>query len=187
MKFPDLLYFIDNAIKEHQTIRVPRSALTKSSNTAAFLKWLQKHRIVEIVTTEKRTAVKKKKTGGLSRQRKMEITLLLLALDVPKESIAQRFKVKKTTVQGYMKAIGRYDLDYLRILKQVLQTKGIKAQADAKVFPDFPIRISSDLLKKTLTTSEFEKLSSGVEKSRLLKFVVGLNLGTQDLAILFPK
>jgi len=185
LKFESLLNLIDKAIEKSKPIQIPKTVYNQVNNNAKFLKWLQKHKIIELLTLEKPVTVKKKSIG--SRERKKEISLLLKALRIPNSDIAKRFKVKAQTVQGYFKDIGKYNSTYLEILGAILNIEGVSKNANLTDFPSFPIRIKLTTVKEKLTSETLLSIYDLAKKNTLIRYVTGQKLGTKDLSILFPE
>lgn len=184
IKFDSLLDLIDNAIKKSRPIQIPRTVINQVNNNTKFLKWLQRHKIVELLTLERPLTIKKKSIS--SRKRKKEISLLLKALRITNSDIAKRFKVKVQTVQSYFKDIGKYNSIYLEILGDILKIVGVSKNTNLTDFPSFPIRIKLTTVKEKLPSETLEKIINLTQKNKLIRYVTGQKLGTKDLSILFP-
>lgn len=185
IKFESLLDIIDNAIKKSKPIQIPKEVFNQKNNNIKLLKWLQRHKIIDILSLEKPIQVKKKSIR--SRERKIEISLLLKALGVSNSDISKRFKVQTQTVQGYFKNIGKYDNNYLKILNNLLSIIGVSKNTILNDFPNFPIRINIAMIRERISSTEFEHIERLSKENKLIKFVTGQRLGTRDLLILFPE
>lgn len=184
IKFIDILNLIDGAIKEGKKIEISNNALRGKSNVSVFLKWLQKHKIIDIAISVDKT---QKKVPIRSRNRKIQIALQLIALGSTLRDISEKFKVKVTTVQGYLKELAKFNDKYLKILNFVLNIKDITLNTSLEEFPIFPIRISFNKLKLNLNPLEFNELKLELERNKWIKLITGQNLGTQDISIILPK
>ncbi len=184
VKFKELLDIIDNAIEERKKIEIPNETLKQKNNIVLLIKWLQKHKIIDLITFEKKIS---RGVSIRSRSRKIEIALQLKALGTSLLDIAKIFKVKLTTVQGYLRETGKYDKDYLEVLKEILNVKGISINTSLIEFPIFPIREPLKNIKKRISSSDSHKLENIIKNNLLIKLITGLNLGTYDLSLQFPK
>ncbi|TKJ18912.1 MAG: hypothetical protein CEE43_16975 [Promethearchaeota archaeon Loki_b32] len=184
IKFGDLLTLVDEAINSGKSIQIKRNMISQDNNNMKFIRWLEKHRIISLtpigVEAPKKILIK-------SRSRKVEISLQLKALNLPIKEIAREFNVKVATAQGYLKEFDSITEDYIKILKFILDLKGITLDTNITEFPSFPIRVSIGILKGKLPQNEFEQVVSISEQNRYIKKITGQKLGTTDLSILLPK
>ncbi len=184
IKFKDILNLVDNAIEQSKAIQIPKLVLSQRNNNIIFLKWLVKHKIIELISTEK---IQPKKVSLRSRQRKIEISLQLKSLGCFVSEIAKRFNVKLVTAQSYLKSLGKYDKDYLEVLKITLAIKNITIYTSLNEFPLFPLRLNLERIRENLSLSNHKNLENIIENNKWLKFITGQNLGTYDLSILLPE
>lgn len=184
IRFAELLNLVDKALDTGKDIKIKRSLLSQNNNTIQFLKWLEKHKIISLIPIGVEAP---KKISIKSRKRKVEISLQLLALDIPIKEIAKSFNVKVATAQGYLKTLGTYNKDYLEILKLVLKMKNIVPDSELSSFPSFPIRTNITALKEELSQDQYGNLIIKVKEMKYIKSVTGQKLGTTDLSILLPE
>lgn len=184
IRFAELLNLVDKALDTGKDIKIKRSLLSQNNNTIQFLKWLEKHKIISLIPIGVETP---KKISIKSRKRKVEISLQLLALDIPIKEIAKSFNVKVATAQGYLNELGTYNKDYLEILRLVLKMKNIVPDSELSSFPLFPIRTNITALKEELSQNQYGKLIIKVKEMKYIKSVTGQKLGTTDLSILLPE
>ena len=184
VKFTKVLTLVDKAIELGLPIQIKKSWLSQMNTKITFLKWLHKHNIIELRTSEEPLT---RKVSIRSRSRKIEIALQLKALNSTIAEIAKKFKVKPSTAQGYLKSLGKYDKTYLDILKIVLELRHISQNTPLQNFPIFPIRTQVRQLKEYLGLSDYKKLETIIKSNIWMKFTAGQNLGTFDLAILLPE
>ena len=184
IKFQKLLNIVDNAIRYSKPIQIHKTFLKQKNNNVEFLKWLHKHKIVELLFSEKSPI---KTVSIKSRKKKLELSLQLKALGASIKDIAERFNVKTATAQGYLKNLGQYDRDYLNVLKLILSLKQVTILTSLTSLPEFPIRIKTKKIKENISASDFKNLGIIAKKSKWIQFVTGQNLGTSDLSILLPK
>ena len=184
IRFAELLNLVDKAIDTGKDIKIKRSLLSQNNNTIQFLKWLEKHKIISLIPIGVEAP---KKISIKSRKRKVEISLQLLALDIPIKEIAKSFNVKVATAQGYLNELGTYNKDYLEILRLVLKMKNIVPDSELSSFPLFPIRTNITALKEELSQNQYGKLIIKVKEMKYIKSVTGQKLGTTDLSILLPE
>ncbi|MBN1215971.1 MAG: hypothetical protein JXA99_11100 [Candidatus Lokiarchaeota archaeon] len=182
--FIDFLKIIDKAIKDNIPIKISNTLIKQKSNNAKLLNWLYNHKLIELIPIENKI---KNKSNINSRARKIEISLQLKALRVNISDIAKRFNVKPSTVQGYFKSLKKYNNDYLKVLELVLNFKGISPNAKLTDFPEFPIIEDLDLLKKSLSPSDYNYFNKIINNNNWIKTIVGQNLGTYNVSILLPK
>lgn len=184
IRFAELLNLVDKALDTGKDIKIKRSLLSQYNNTIQFLKWLEKHKIISLIPIGVEAS---KKISIKSRKRKVEISLQLLALDIPTKEIAKRFNVKVATAQGYLNELGTYNKDYLEILRLVLKMKNIVPDSELSSFPLFPIRMNITALKEELSQDQYGNLIKKVKEMKYIKSVTGQKLGTTDLSILLPE
>lgn len=184
IRFTELLNLVDKALDTGKDIKIKRSLLSQNNNTIQFLKWLEKHKIISLIPIGVEAP---KKISIKSRKRKVEISLQLLALDIPIKEIAKSFNVKVATAQGYLNELGTYNKDYLEILRLVLKMKNIVPDSELSSFPLFPIRTNITALKEELSQNQYGKLIIKVKEMKYIKIVTGQKLGTTDLSILLPE
>ena len=184
VKFAHVLTLVDKAIELSLPLLIKKSWLSQTNTKITFLKWLHKHKIIELRTTEVPIT---KKVSIRSRSRKIEIALQLKALNNTIADIAKKFNVKSSTAQGYLKSLDRYDKTYLDILKIVLELMHISKDTPLQNFPVFPIRTQANKLKKHVGSSDYKRLEVIIKSNFWMKFTAGQNLGTFDLAILLPE
>lgn len=184
IRFTELLNLVDKALDTGKDIKIKRSLLSQNNNTIQFLKWLEKHKIISLIPIGVEAP---KKISIKSRKRKVEISLQLLALDIPIKEIAKSFNVKVATAQGYLNELGTYNKDYLEILRLVLKMKNIVPDSELSSFPLFPIRTNITALKEELSQNQYGKLIIKVKEMKYIKSVTGQKLGTTDLSILLPE
>lgn len=184
IKFEDLLSLVDKAINTGKDIQITKSMVSQSNTTIRFLKWLEKHKIISLVPLEIKTP---KKISVRSRKRKVEISLQLLALELPMKEVAKKFNVKLVTAQGYLRELASFSDQYLQALKLVLKLKKITFDTRLDEFPSFPIRINVNYLKEGLRQSEHQQLMDIVKQNKYIKNVTGQKLGTTDLSFLLPE
>jgi len=184
IKFVELLNLIDEALDTGKDIQIKRSLLLQNNNTIQFLKWLERHKIISLIPIGVEAP---KKISIKSRRKKVEISLQLLALDIPIKEIAKRFNVKVATAQGYLNELGTYNKDYLVILRLILKVKNIVPDSELSSFPSFPIRTSTTTLKEELSQDQYGKMIKKVKDMKYIKSITGQKLGTTDLSILLPK
>lgn len=184
IKFGDLLDLVDRAINTGKSIQIKKSIISQNNNNMKFIKWLEKHRIISLNPIE--IEVPKKLTIR-SRDRKVEISLQYLALDLPLKEIAKKFNVKLATAQGYLKELGKITDDYMKILNLVLNMKNITLDTNINDFPPFPIRINMRFLKEKLPQNELKQVLLISDNNKYIKKITGQKLGTTDLSILLPK
>ena len=184
IRFAELLNLVDKALDTGKDIKIKRSLLSQNNNTIQFLKWLEKHKIISLIPIGVEAS---KKISIKSRKRKVEISLQLLALDIPTKEIAKRFNVKVATAQGYLNELGTYNKDYLEILRLVLKMKNIVPDSELSSFPLFPIRTNITALKEELSQDQYGNLIKKVKEMKYIKSVTGQKLGTTDLSILLPE
>jgi len=185
IKFEDLLSLVDRAIDTGKDIQIRKSMVSQNNTTMRFLKWVEKHKIVSLVPIE--IELPPKRISIRSRKRKIEISLQLVALDVPMKEISRKFNVKIATAQSYFEGLDNYSEDYLNTLKLVLNVKKINSETNIADFPSFPVRINLRFLKEELPKNEFEQLLSISEHNKHIKKITGQKLGTTDLSILLPE
>ena len=183
-RFQEILNLVDKAIEFHIPLQVPKRALNQKNNNIKFLKWLQKHKIIELKIKEK---FKTKKKSIRSRKRKIEIALQLKSFGFTISDIAEKFNVKPNTVKGYFRTLGKYDRNYLGILKLILKIKGINKNLEIIDFLEFPIRIEMDRIKSNLSMLDYKNLEKIIKNNLWIKPVVGQKLGTMNLSILLPE
>ena len=184
IRFAELLNLVDKALDTGKDIKIKRSLLSQNNNTIQFLKWLEKHKIISLIPIGVEAP---KKISIKSRKRKVEISLQLLALDIPIKEIAKSFNVKVATAQGYLKELGTYNKDYLEILKLVLKMKNIVPDSELSSFPSFPIRTNITALKEELSQDQYGNLIIKVKEMKYIKSVTCQKLVTTDLSILLPE
>ncbi len=184
IRFAELLNLVDKALDTGKDIKIKRSLLSQNNNTIQFLKWLEKHKIISLIPIGVEAP---KKISIKSRKRKVEISLQLLALDIPIKEIAKRFNVKVATAQGYLNELGTYNKDYLEILRLVLKMKNVVPDSELSSFPLFPIRTNVTALKEELSQDQYGNLIIKVKEMKYIKSVTGQKLGTTDLSILLPE
>ncbi len=184
IKFQELLNLVDKSIEDNRPIQIRKAYLSQKNNNIKFLKWLQKHKIIKLQTLEKPS---KKRHSIQSRARKIEISLQLKALGANITNIANKFKVKTQTVQGYFKNLGSYKKDYLTILNLILKLKGISPDINLTEFPSFPIRISMGEVRDNLTDSNIKAIEDILKNNQWITLVTGQSLGTSNISILLPE
>ncbi len=146
--------------------------------------WLEKHKIISVVPIE---IITPKRISIRSRKRKIEISLQLLALELPMKEVAKKFNVKLATAQGYLKELATFSDQYLHALRIALNFKKVTSDTRLDEFPSYPIRINMNDLKVGLSQKEYEQLMTVVAKNRYIKNVTGQKLGTTDLSFLLPE
>ncbi|MFW9879288.1 MAG: hypothetical protein ACFFG0_39930 [Candidatus Thorarchaeota archaeon] len=184
IKFESILDLVDKAIDTGNQIHIPKNVISQKNNNMKLIRWLEKHKIISVSTIEKEIP---KKISIRSRNRRIEISFQLYALNVPLNDIAKRFGVKLDTTKGYLKELNNYTNYYLKLLSIVLNIKKITPETDIANFPSFPIRLSLKILQEKLTLSEYEKLQENLMRDRNIKRITGQALGTFNLSLLLPK
>jgi len=184
IKFKDILDLVDEAIEERKKIEIPNETLKQKNNAILLLKWLQKHKIIDLKPVIARAD---KKLSIKSRYIKIQIALQLKILGSSMNEIAKIFRVKLTTAKGYLKELADFDQRYSQILKLVLDIKGLTKNSHLNEFPIFPIRLTIKKIRDSLKSTEFDKLKAYINANKYIKIITGKDLGTQDLSILFPK
>lgn len=184
IKFKEILDIVDEAIENRKIIEIPNEILKQKSNLSLFLKWLKKHKIIDLNPV---IVIVNKKSTIRSRLIKIQIALQLMILGSSINEIAKIFGVKSTTVKGYLSEFADYDQCFSQILKNALEIKGFTKNSPLNEFPIFPIRLNIEKIKGHLKSTEYDKFESHIKSSRWIKIITGKDLGTQDLSILFPK
>lgn len=184
IKFKEILDLVDDAIEERKKIEIPNETLKQKNNVVLLLKWLQKHKIIELNPVIVR---KHKKLSIKSRHMKIQIALQLKILGSSMNEIAKIFGVKVTTAKGYLKELAEFDQKYSQILKLVLDIKGLTKNSPLNEFPIFPIRLNIEKIKGSLKSRECDKFKDYINANKWIKIITGKDLGTQDLSILLPK
>jgi len=184
IKFKDILDLVDDAIEDRKKIEIPNEILKQNNNIIVLLKWLQKHKIIDLnpvmVRQSKNLSIK-------SRHLKIQIALQLKVLGSSMNEIANIFGVKSTTAEGYLKESSKFDQNYSQILKLVLEMKGLTKKSPVNEFPIFPIRLNIEKIKDSLKSTEYDKFNADIKGCKWIKIITGKDLGTQDLSILYPK
>ncbi len=184
IKFEELLTLIDTSIEKSRPIQISENFLNQKNTNIKFLKWLHKHKIIELTYIKKPKTIKKRSIQ--SRERKIEISVQLKALGLTNTQIAQKFRVKSATVGGYFKAIKLGDNSYLNALKISLSILRIDSTIELNLFPIFPIRISYETIRKNLSQIELKNLETIVDMNPYIRKVTGRSLGTSDLSLELP-
>ena len=184
IRFEELLTLIDVSIKESRSIQISKDFLNQKNTNIKFLKWLSKHKIIELIYVEPPRSSKKKSIR--SRERKIEISLQLRASGISNAQIANKFQVKTATVDGYFKGLKLGDESYLKWLKITLSLLHINSNMKITEFPRFPIRISYDTIRKELTQNDLKDLETITKRNPYIRKVTGRSLGTTDLSVELP-
>lgn len=185
MKFPSLLNLIDKAIFQHKKITISKNLYDRNVNNSIFLKWLDKHKIVELDIKEAKKPMKSSKIS--SKKRKIEISLMLKSLGASIKEVADIFGVTEPTAKGYLKSLDEIDKTYMKILNIALKIKGISIVTVLTEFPEFPVSVNEEKFMEKLSESDYNKLEDYVHSQKLIQYVTGKNLGTRDLSIIFPE
>jgi len=185
ISFGDFIKIIDKAIENNKSVKIPTDLINQKNNNAKFLRWLKKHKLIELITIEKKP--KSKKSNIHSRSRKIEIALQLKALELNISDIAKKFNITPSTVQGYFKTLEKYNSDYLKILNLLLKLKGISANTKLIEFPEFPINEKISLINDLLSPSDFKYFQKIMNNNIWIKKVVGQDLGYYDISLILPK